>query len=120
MYRRSWESAKTDAGGIRPVDALHYASMKFRKRISGARVPGDSITGPVSVVRRLDTPGTARTRKSGSYDAMGNRLLKVAVVVLCTVNALMWEYYTESRMMAILWAAVAVGFIVWIIDDTRR
>ena len=51
---------------------------------------------------------------------MGNRLLKVAVVVLCTVNALMWEYYTESRMMAILWAAVAVGFIVWIIDDTRR
>jgi len=47
-------------------------------------------------------------------------LLKVAVVFLCTVNALMWEFYTESRMMAIVWAAIAVGFVVWIARDVRR
>jgi uncharacterized membrane protein YoaT (DUF817 family) len=55
-----------------------------------------------------------------AYSAIGNRLLKVAVIALCCVNALMWEYYTESRMMAIMWAAIAVGFVLWIVDDMRR
>ena len=34
---------------------------------------------------------------SPAYSAIGNRLLKVAVILLCCVNALMWEYYTESQ-----------------------
>jgi len=55
-----------------------------------------------------------------TYDALSTRLLKTAVVFLCAVNALMWEYYTQSRMMAILWAAIAVAFVVWIVDDMRR
>lgn len=58
--------------------------------------------------------------KTIAYDTMGNRLLKVAVVLLCGVNTLMWEYYTESRMMAIIWGAIAVAFVVWIVDDVRR
>ena len=57
---------------------------------------------------------------SPAYSAIGNRLLKVAVILLCCVNALMWEYYTESRMMAIMWAGIAVAFVLWIIDDLRR
>jgi uncharacterized membrane protein YoaT (DUF817 family) len=51
---------------------------------------------------------------------MGNRLLKVAVVILCGINAAMWELYTESPFMAMLWGATAIAFIVWIADDIRR
>ena len=51
---------------------------------------------------------------------MGNRVLKLMVILLCSINALTWELYTESRIMAILWAAIVVAFIIWIIDDMRR
>jgi uncharacterized membrane protein YvlD (DUF360 family) len=57
---------------------------------------------------------------SPSYAPLGNRLLKVMVILLCTVNALMWEYYTESTFMAIVWGAIAIAFVAWIIDDMRR
>ena len=57
---------------------------------------------------------------SPAYSAIGNRLLKLMVILLCGVNALMWEYYTESRIMAIMWLAIAVAFVIWIIDDIRR
>jgi hypothetical protein len=55
-----------------------------------------------------------------AYSAIGNRLLKLMVILLCGINALMWEYYTESRMMALMWLGIAVGFVIWIIDDIRR
>ena len=91
--------------------------LKSKSRVAtdadGATVP------PVTVVRRLEAAAPARSRKV-TYDSLGNRLLKVAVVFLCTVNALMWEYYTESRMMAIVWTAIAVSFVVWIVQDMRR
>jgi hypothetical protein len=51
---------------------------------------------------------------------MGNRLLKVMVIILCCVNAAMWELYTESTLMALLWGATALAFVVWIVDDMRR
>ncbi len=51
---------------------------------------------------------------------MGTRLLKVTVVLLCVINAVMWEFYTESTFMALLWAATAIGFVFWIADDVRR
>ena len=57
---------------------------------------------------------------SPAYSAIGNRLLKLMVILLCGINALMWEYYTESRIMALMWLGIAVGFVLWIIDDIRR
>jgi uncharacterized membrane protein YoaT (DUF817 family) len=57
---------------------------------------------------------------SPSYAPLGNRLLKLMVILLCTINALMWEYYTESTIMAIAWGGIAVGFVLWIADDMRR
>jgi len=51
---------------------------------------------------------------------MGNRVLKLMVILLCSINAATWELYTESRIMAIMWAAIVVAFIIWIIDDMRR
>jgi len=51
---------------------------------------------------------------------VGNRALKLMVILLCCINSAMWLFYTESTLMAMLWGAVAVGFLVWIIDDMRR
>ena len=57
---------------------------------------------------------------SQSYAPIGNRLLKLMVILLCTINALMWQYYTESTFMAIVWGGIAIAFVIWIIDDMRR
>jgi uncharacterized membrane protein YoaT (DUF817 family) len=51
---------------------------------------------------------------------MGNRALKLMVILLSCINAAMWLFYTESTLMAIVWGAVAIGFFIWIIDDMRR
>jgi len=51
---------------------------------------------------------------------LGDRLLKVAVVLLCSINAAMWELYTESPFMATLWGATAIAFVIWIAKDIRR
>ena len=52
--------------------------------------------------------------------AAGDRLLKVGVVILCSINAVMWEFYTESTVMALFWAAIAIAFVIWIGKDVRR
>ena len=75
-------------------------------------------TRPAAPSRAANVPPV--TSKRLTYDAVGTRLLKVAVVFLCSVNTLMWEYYTQARMMALLWAAVAVAFVIWIVRDMRR
>jgi membrane protein YdbS with pleckstrin-like domain len=50
---------------------------------------------------------------------VGNDLLKIAVVILSSINAVMWEFYTESTFMAMVWAAIAVGFAFWAVRDIR-
>jgi hypothetical protein len=52
--------------------------------------------------------------------AVGDRLLKVGVVILCSINAAMWEFYTESTAMALVWAAIAIAFVIWIGKDMSR
>jgi hypothetical protein len=51
---------------------------------------------------------------------MGNDLLRIAVVILSSINCVMWEFYTESTLMAIIWAAIAVSFLVWTVRDIRN
>lgn len=51
---------------------------------------------------------------------MGESLLKFMVILLSTVNASVWEFYTESRVMALVWIAVAIAFAYWMADDRRR
>ena len=57
---------------------------------------------------------------SPSYAPLGNRLLKLMVILLCTVNALMWQYYTESTFMAIVCGAIAIAFVICIVYYIRR
>jgi uncharacterized membrane protein YvlD (DUF360 family) len=42
------------------------------------------------------------------------------VILLCTVNAVTWEMYTQSTFMAVLWGAIALAFAFWIADDAGR
>lgn len=51
---------------------------------------------------------------------MGERALKLMVVLLCSINASVWFLYTESTLMGLLWGATAIGFLIWIADDVRR
>ncbi|HVO89136.1 MAG TPA: hypothetical protein VMV45_11385 [Casimicrobiaceae bacterium] len=51
---------------------------------------------------------------------MGNRALKLMVVLLCTINATLWYGYTEAPIVATLWAGTAVFFFGWIISDIRN
>jgi hypothetical protein len=51
---------------------------------------------------------------------VGARILKLFVVLLCTINAAMWQLYTQMPMMALAWTGVAIGFVFWIMDDIRR
>jgi hypothetical protein len=50
----------------------------------------------------------------------GNTLLRIAVILLSSINAVMWEVYTESTFMATVWVAIVVGFIGWMIYDSRH
>lgn len=42
------------------------------------------------------------------------------MVLLCSINAALWELYTEAPMIATLWGATALWFVVWIARDIRR
>jgi membrane protein YdbS with pleckstrin-like domain len=57
---------------------------------------------------------------SDGKSAAGDRLLKIGVIILCSINAVMWEFYTESTVMALFWAAIAIAFVIWIGKDMRR
>ena len=65
----------------------------------------------VQVAHRADIGGPV---------AAGDVLTRVAVVLLSSVNAVMWEVYTESRFMAIVWAIIAIGVSVWIKRDANH
>jgi hypothetical protein len=51
---------------------------------------------------------------------MGERALKLMVILLSSINALMWLVYTESPFMASVWGGTAIAFMFWIADDMRR
>jgi uncharacterized membrane protein YvlD (DUF360 family) len=50
---------------------------------------------------------------------VGNDLLKFTVVILSSINAVMWKFYTESTFMAVIWAAIAITFAGWAVRDIR-
>lgn len=64
--------------------------------------------------------GFAHRADAGGAAAASDVLTKVAVVLLSSINAVMWEVYTESRLMAAVWAMIAIGFAVWIKRDAAR
>ena len=90
----------------------------------------DTTTDPQQARRQLKFLGRGATEAaSGSIrrehhrgdvsgpTTYGNTLLRIAVIILSSINAVMWEVYTESTFMALVWAAIVVGFIGWMIYE---
>ena len=77
----------------------------------GARPPAKPALD-ISVLRRRQPRGDV-----GGAQAVSNTLTRMAVVLLSSINAVMWQVYTQSTFMAIIWAAIAIGFVGWIIRD---
>ena len=69
---------------------------------------------------RTAAGGFAHRADAGGAAAASDLLTKLAVVLLSSVNAVMWEVYTESRFMAAVWAIIAIGFAVWMKRDLAR
>ena len=86
---------------VLPEDAADEAPKK-RPRVSFSRKP-------------------ARHR-SDTLDAgeLGDVMTRFAVVLLCSINAVMWWIYTEAPVIATMWAIVAVAFVVWIVKERAR
>ena len=75
---------------------------------------GPVTRGPVTIspqVHRADTIDAAE---------VSNVLTKFAVVLLSSINAVLWEVYTEAPVMAAVWAGIAVWFIIWLIREARN
>ena len=51
---------------------------------------------------------------------MGNVVLKIGVVILSAINAVMWEFYTQSPFMAAVWLAISIGFVYWTGHEIRN
>ncbi len=51
---------------------------------------------------------------------MGNDLLRITVIILSSINAVMWEFYTESTFMAVVWGVIAMAFLVWTVREIRN
>jgi hypothetical protein len=91
---------------------------------------GDTSTGPQQAKPRFKFLGRGATEVASDAirrehhrgdisgpTTYGNTLLRIAVIILSGINAVMWEVYTESTFMAIVWTAIVVGFISWMIYD---
>jgi hypothetical protein len=81
--------------------------------------PSDTAAGPVTKAPHSGAAQPHRADTIGAGD-VGNVLTKFAVVLLSSINAVLWEVYTEAPVMAAVWAAIAVWFVIWIVRDRNR
>jgi len=72
-------------------------------------------------------PRFSFSRKRGGHRAdtrdaseLGDVLTRFAVVLLCSINAVMWWVYTEAPVVATMWAIIAIAFVIWIAKERNR
>jgi hypothetical protein len=85
--------------------------------------PGDDTTGQPRAKPRLNLDAIRRRAPRGDIrgaSSYADTLLRITVVLLSSVNAVMWEVYTQAPIMAALWAGTAVAFVGWMIYDSRH
>ena len=81
--------------------------------------PPDDATGPVTRGPVTVSPQAHRADTIGATE-VGNVLTRFAVVLLSSINAVLWEVYTEAPVMAAVWAGIAVWFVIWMVRDARN
>jgi hypothetical protein len=102
----------------RPARAIIKAmlGLRFKKP-----QPGEAPASPPPKPGPVFRPVHRQPRGDiGGAETVGTTLTRLAVVLLSTVNAIMWEVYTESPVMAGIWLLIAVGFMVWILYDAHN
>jgi membrane protein YdbS with pleckstrin-like domain len=84
--------------------------------------PPDSPDRTAAEAPKHVLSAAARPHRGDTIGAadVGDVLLKFAVVLLCSINAVLWEVYTEAPFMAALWAVIAVWFLIWMIREVRN
>lgn len=97
------DSLLTDKRGLRVTDA-------FRRMTAWGANPA-LPTAAGGFAHRADAGGAA---------AGTEVVTKLAVILLSAVNAVMWWVYTDSRVMGVAWALIAIGFAIWIKRDVAR
>ena len=97
------KTLRLSAASLRIADAL--------RRINPQSVSVSAPTAADGFSHRADVGGAA---------AASDILTKLTVVLLSSVNAVMWWVYTESRLMGAVWAMIAIGFAVWVKRDAAR
>jgi len=84
---------------------------------------GETTTGHPQPEARQRFPKIQVERHRGDTSgpqSYANTLLRIAVILLSSINAVMWEVYTESTFMALVWVAIVVGFLAWMIYESRN
>ena len=64
--------------------------------------------------------GFATRADAGGVAATTDILTRLVVVLLSSINAPMWWFYTESRLMGTVWAIVAIGVAIWTKRELAR
>jgi hypothetical protein len=64
--------------------------------------------------------GFTHRADAGGAAAGTDVVTKLAVILLSSINAVMWWMYTDSRVMGTVWAVIAIGFAIWIKRDVAR
>jgi hypothetical protein len=85
-------------------------------------LPEDAADEAQKPRRRFSFTIKPAAHRADTRDAaeLGDVLTRFAVVLLCSINAVMWWVYTEAPVIATMWAIVAVAFVIWIVKERNR
>ena len=85
-------------------------------------LPEDVTGGAPKQRSRISFSRKPAGHRADTLDAgqVGDVMTRYAVVLLCSINAVMWWIYTEAPVIATLWAIVAVAFAIWIAKERNR
>lgn len=87
------------------------------------RIPaafGRPWADPTSPQATTAGSGFAHRADAGGAAAATDGITKFTVVLLSSVNSVMWWVYTDSRLMGTVWAMIAMIFAIWMKRDAGR
>jgi hypothetical protein len=85
-------------------------------------LPEDAADQAPKPRTRLSFASRPARHRADTLDAgqVGDVMTRLAVVLLSSINAVMWWIYTEAPVIATMWAIIAVAFAIWIAKESSR
>lgn len=124
-YMDSSAIAWSDAGERGQLERSQAATMNKTLRMwtGPLRIP-DAFrrvrAEPATPQATAAGSGFAHRADAGGAAAATDGVTKFAVVLLSSVNSVMWWVYTDSRLMGTVWAMIAMIFAIWMKRDAAR